>query len=123
VVEDTLELTLEADGTLSGLYERTAPTFYVTEDGSSLECGDQFFAEEYEVTGSHTPPGAGESETGVVVVEVAGWPDWHIEGEYTPSEMTFVWELDYAATGYEGDDPDPRVVNFVDFELLPVDEG
>lgn len=125
VVEDTLELTLEDDGTLHGLYTRTSPTF-VGKPGdapTTLECGEQIFVDELEVTGSHTPPGAGSSEAGTIDVEIVGWPDWHMGGAYTPDTAEFEWEIQYEAAGYEGDEPHPRVINFVDFELLFADQG
>ena len=118
---NTLELTLRANGTLSGSYGRTAPTFV---GSTSVECGDQVFAyDPIEVTGQHAPPGSGTSDAGTVVVEIVGWPDWHIEGEYTPSEMVFEWTIDLEATGYEGDDPDPRIFRAIDYQLLLADEG
>jgi hypothetical protein len=126
---NTLELTLKADGTLSGLYGRIEPTFTSVgnEPGvppTSVECAEQIFAyDPVEVTGWHTPPGTGTSEGGTVVVEIVGWPDWHIEGEYTPSEMAFEWEIALEATGYTGDEPDPRVLRVVDYELLYVAES
>ena len=125
---NTLELTLKADRTLSGSYRRIEPTFSGnTAPGAtraSVECAEQIFPyDPVEVTGSHTPPDPGTSGAGTVVVEIVGWPDWHIEGEYTPSEMMFEWEIDLVATGYEGDEPDPRITRAVDYQLLFADEG
>ena len=118
---NTLELTLQADGTLSGLYRRTEPTFV---GSTSVECAEQVFVKDpIEVTGWHTPPGSGKSEAGTVTAEIVGWPDWHIEGEYTASEMVFEWEIVLVATGYQGNEPDPRVTRAVDYQLLFTEEG
>jgi hypothetical protein len=123
VTGNTLELTLQEDGTLSGLYGWSEPTFTgVGDPPTSVECGDQIFTfDPIEVTGRHTPPGAGG--TGTVVVEIVGWPEWHIEGEYTLSGMTFQWEISLEATGYSGDAPDPRIFRMVDYRLLYVADG
>jgi hypothetical protein len=121
---DTLKLTLKANGTLSGTYEGSAPSFQRTTEQDPWTCGDQIFAEgPYEVTGRHTPPASGPSQTGDVFVEVVGWPDWNIQGKYTPSDMNFVSEIQYTATGYEGDAPNPRVIRVVDYTLLFSEEG
>lgn len=124
VVEgDTLELTLMGDGTLSGTYRGIEPTFHRKTEQDPWTCAEQIFVQDpVEVTGSHTPP-PGTSGTGDVFVEIVGWSDWHIEGKYTPSEMKFVWEIDYEASGYAGDEPNPRVIRVVDYELLFSDEG
>lgn len=119
---DTLELTLKADGTLSGTYQEIARSFQRVEQGP-FTCSDDIFVHDFEVTGSHSPPTPGTGETGDVFVEIVGWSDWHIEGKYTPSEMTFRSEIQYEATGYEGDEPDPRVIRVVDYTLLLSDEG
>jgi hypothetical protein len=119
---DTLELTLKADGTLSGTYHEIARSFHRVEQGP-FTCADEIFVHDFEVTGSHSPPASGTSETGDVFVEIVGWSDWHIQGKYTPSEMRFVSEIQYEATGYEGDEPNPRVIRVVDYTLLLSDEG
>jgi hypothetical protein len=117
-----MELTLRADGTLAGSYGRTEPTFV---GSTSVECGDQVFEfAPIEITGRHTPPGSATGGAGSVVVEIVGWPEWHIEGEYTASEMSFEWTIDLEATGYQGDETDPRVFRAVDYQLLLTgDEG
>jgi len=118
---NTLELTLKTDGTLSGLYQRTEPTFV---GSTSVQCAEQVFVKDpIEVSGWHTPQTPGTSEAGTVVVEIVGWPDWHIEGKYTPGEMVFEWEIFLVATGYAGDEPDPRVIRAVDYQLLFADES
>jgi hypothetical protein len=125
---DTMELTLNADGTVTGSYRRISRSFDIRDatgvGRETVECGDQIFTKDpVEMTGSHTPPTPGTDEPGTIVAEIAVWPDWHIEGEYTPNEMTFEWEVSYTASGYEGDAPDPRVINYVHYQLLFVDEG
>jgi hypothetical protein len=119
---ETLELTLQADGTVSGTYQQIARSFQRVEQGP-FTCSDDIFVNDLELTGSHTPPAPGTSEHGDVSVEIVGWSDWHIQGKYTPSEMSFVSEIQYEATGYEGDEPNPRVIRVVDYTLLFADEG
>ncbi len=117
---DTVELTLRADGTLDGSYGRTEPTFV---GSTSVQCGDQVFEyDPIDITGRHAPPGPGPSDAGTVVVEIVGWPEWHMEGEYTATEMVFNWTVDLEATGYQGDAPDPRVLRAVDYQLVLADD-
>jgi hypothetical protein len=125
---NTLDLTLNADGTLGGLYGRTEPTFSSkTPPGAArptMECGEQVFVfDPIEVTGRHTPPDPQTGATGTVSVEIVGWPEWHIEGEYSASEMVFDWELSLVATAYEGDAPDPRIVRAIDYQLPLTKDG
>lgn len=124
VVEgDKLELTLKADGTLSGTYRGTARSFQRKTEQDPWTCGEEIFPQDpVEVTGRHTPPGPG-TDIGDVFVEIVRWPDWNIQGKYTQSDMTFVSEIQYEATGYEGDAPNPRVIRVVDYTLLFSAEG
>lgn len=125
---NTLDLTLNADGTLSGHYGRSEPAFSSKAPPGAarptVECSDQLFVlDPIEVTGRHTPPDPGAGEAGTVIVEIVGWADWHIEGEYTPSEMVFDWDLSLVANGYEGDEPDPRIIRAIDYQLVLTEEG
>ena len=123
---DTVELTLNADGSLTGLYARTAMSFISKPEAASptVECGDQRFPyDPINVTGQHTPPNPATGEAGTVAFEIVGWPEWHTEGTYTPSEMTFTGDVSIVATGYEGDAPDPRIIRTVDYQLLLTSEG
>ena len=127
---DTVELTLNADGSLTGLYGRTATSFTTrTPPGAARatsECGDQRFPyDPIDVTGQHTPPNrVKRGEAGTVAFEIVVWPEWHIEGTYTPrGEMTFTGDVSIVATGYDGDAPYSRVIRTVDYRLVLASEG
>ena len=124
----TMEVTLRADGTLTGSYRRIEPQFSRrSEPGGTretLECSGRLFVlDPVELTGSHTPPGPGAGAVGTVAIEIVGWPEWHIEGQYTAGEMTFRGVIATVATGYQGDDPDPRSIRDVDYKLVLSSEG
>ena len=48
-----------------------------------------------------------------VVVEIVGWPEWRIEGQYTPDEMNFDWRIALDARGSPGE----QVFRVVDYQL------